>query len=103
MAAATFESSLAILKRSDVAFSLGLMTILAIMILPMPSLLLDMALAFSLAFSILIFMTSLFIEKPLEFSSFPTILLVLSLILIKFRCLFLLFLKQLLVLKHCQY
>lgn len=82
MATTTFNasSSLAILKRSDVAFSLGLITILAVMVLPMPSLLLDLALAFSLAFSILILMTSLFIEKPLEFSSFPTILLVSTMI-----------------------
>ena len=62
--------------RSDIAFALGLIMMLAIMILPMPPMLLDGALAISLTFSVMILMTSLFIEKPLQFSSFPTILLV---------------------------
>ena len=63
-------------NRSDIGFALGLILMLSIMILPMPRILLDGALAISLTFSVMILMTSLFIEKPLQFSSFPTILLV---------------------------
>src|SRR5207302_1862786 len=44
-------------------------------ILPLRTWQLDVSLAFSLSFSILILMTAVFIRKPLEFSSFPTILL----------------------------
>ena len=51
------------------------MAILVVLILPLPTWLLDVSLAFSLSFSILILMTAVFIRKPLEFSSFPTILL----------------------------
>ena len=51
------------------------MAILVVLILPLPTWLLDVCLAFSLSFSILILMTAVFIRKPLEFSSFPTILL----------------------------
>jgi flagellar biosynthesis protein FlhA len=47
-----------------------------VLILPLPTWLLDICLAFSLSFSILILMTAVFIRKPLEFSSFPTILLI---------------------------
>jgi len=50
--------------------------ILVALIMPMPAWLLDMFLALSITFSVLILMTSLFIAKPLEFSSFPTILLI---------------------------
>lgn len=62
--------------RTDIAFALGLMTVLVLLILPVPPVLLDLMLAGSIAFSILILLTALFIEKPLDFSSFPTILLV---------------------------
>ena len=47
-----------------------------VLILPLPTWLLDISLAFSLSFSILILMTAVFIRKPLEFSSFPAILLI---------------------------
>jgi len=63
-------------KRSDLALAIGIMAILVVLILPLPSWLLDVCLAFSLSFSILILMTAVFIRKPLEFSSFPAILLI---------------------------
>ncbi len=66
----------AYLKRSDLALAIGIMAILVVLILPLPTWLLDVCLAFSLSFSILILMTAVFIRKPLEFSSFPTILLI---------------------------
>lgn len=66
----------AALSRGDIAFALGLMCILVVLILPMPAWLLDIGLAFSLMSSVLVLMTVLFIMKPLEFSSFPTVLLV---------------------------
>ncbi len=69
-----------ILKRGDIAFALGLMSVLVLMIVPISSFLLDITLAISIAFSVLILMTSLFIERPLEFSVFPTILLVSTMI-----------------------
>jgi flagellar biosynthesis protein FlhA len=64
------------LRRSDIALALGMMTILVILIMPLPPFFLDFALAISITFSILILMTSLFIQTPLEFSAFPTVLLI---------------------------
>jgi flagellar biosynthesis protein FlhA len=64
------------LRRSDIGLAVGMMTILVILILPLPPLLLDFALAVSITFSVLILMTSLFIQTPLEFSAFPTVLLI---------------------------
>jgi flagellar biosynthesis protein FlhA len=51
--------------------------VLVVLILPMPSrLLLDLLLALSITFSVLVPPTSLFVVRPLEFSSFPAVLLI---------------------------
>lgn len=63
-------------RRGDIALALGVMIILVVLILPMPAMMLDLFLAISIIFSVLILMTGLFIQKPLEFSSFPTVLLI---------------------------
>ena len=55
--------------RSTIALALALMAIIVMMILPMPSWVLDVGLAASFALAILIFTNTLFIEKPLDFSS----------------------------------
>ncbi len=64
------------LRRGDLALALGVMAILVVLILPLPPLLLDFALAISIILSVLILMTALFIHTPLEFSAFPTVLLI---------------------------
>jgi flagellar biosynthesis protein FlhA len=66
----------ALLKRGDIALAVGVLTILMVLILPLPPLLLDMSLAISIILSVLILMTALFIHTPLEFSAFPTVLLI---------------------------
>src|SRR5919106_824000 len=66
----------ALMKRGDLALAFGVLTILVVLILPLPPLLLDFALAISIIFSVLILMTALFIHTPLEFSAFPTVLLI---------------------------
>ena len=65
-----------ILKRGDIALALGIVCILVVLILPMPSWMLDISLAMSITLSVLILMTVLFINRALDFSSFPTILLI---------------------------
>jgi flagellar biosynthesis protein FlhA len=64
------------IRKSDLGLAIGIMAILVVLILPLPTWLLDISLAFSLSFSILILMTAVFIRKPLEFSSFPAVLLI---------------------------
>lgn len=64
----------------DIGFALGIVLILCILFLPIPVVLIDMGLAFSIAFSVLILMVSLWIRRPLDFSSFPTILLIATMI-----------------------
>ncbi len=63
------------LFKPTVLLALALMAIIVMMILPMPSWVLDIGLAVSFGLAILIFTVTLFIERPLDFSAFPTILL----------------------------
>ncbi|NBE07375.1 flagellar biosynthesis protein FlhA [Paragemmobacter ruber] len=58
-----------------VILALALMTVIAMMVLPVPAWLLDIGLALSFALAILMLTVALFIERPLDFSAFPTILL----------------------------
>ncbi len=58
-----------------ILLALALMTVIVMMILPMPAWVLDIGLALSFALAILIFAVTLFIERPLDFSAFPTVLL----------------------------
>ncbi len=66
----------ALLRRGDIALGIGILAIIVVLILPLPSVLLDFCLALSITFSVLILMTTLFIQRPLEFSAFPTVLLI---------------------------
>ncbi|RVI06425.1 EscV/YscV/HrcV family type III secretion system export apparatus protein, partial [Sinorhizobium meliloti] len=67
-------------KSRDVGFALGIVMILSILFLPIPPFLIDLGLAFSISFSVLILMVALWIQRPLDFSSFPTILLISTMI-----------------------
>jgi flagellar biosynthesis protein FlhA len=72
----SFKDVVDLLKRGDIGLALGILTILVVLVVPLPPLILDLLLAVSIILSILILMTSLFIQAPLEFSSFPTVLLI---------------------------
>lgn len=58
-----------------ILMAMSLMAVIVMMILPMPAWVLDIGLAASFAFAILIFTVTLFVERPLDFSAFPTVLL----------------------------
>lgn len=63
-------------EHRDILFAIGIVAILAVLLVPVPTGLLDMLLGISITFSVLVLMTVLFISRPLDFSSFPTILLI---------------------------
>jgi flagellar biosynthesis protein FlhA len=63
------------LFQPTVLLALALMTVIAMMILPVPAWVLDVGLALSFALAILMLTITLFIERPLDFSAFPMILL----------------------------
>lgn len=72
----------AILKntmRGEIYLGVGVLLILAILLVPLPSWLMDFLLAISITSSVLVLMTALLIKKPLEFTAFPTVLLLTTL------------------------
>ncbi len=64
----------------DIGFAGAIIAVLSIFFLPVPAFLIDIGLAFSIAFSVLVLMVALWIERPLDFSAFPTVLLVATLL-----------------------
>lgn len=64
------------LKNNDILLAVGLVVIIAMMIIPLPSVLLDVLLTLNISVSIVILLVCLYTTEPLNYSSFPTILLV---------------------------
>lgn len=67
-------------KYRDIVLACSIVGILMVLLFPIPTVLLDFLLAFSVGSSLIILMTTLFIIRPLELSIFPTILLVTTLL-----------------------
>ena len=65
---------------TDVGLALGVLLLLSILIIPLPTFVLDMGLSVSITASVLILMVALFLERPLDFTSFPTLLLLTTLL-----------------------
>jgi flagellar biosynthesis protein FlhA len=68
------------LIHQDLLFAAALVTLVAVLVLPMPTWLVDIGLSTSITLSVLILMVAIWIDKPLDFSSFPTVLLVATLL-----------------------
>jgi flagellar biosynthesis protein FlhA len=65
-----------ILRNGDIVLAFGVIGILLVLLIPVPTFIMDILLAFSMTTAVLILMTTLFIKEPLELSAFPTLLLV---------------------------
>ncbi len=67
-------------KQGDLLLAGGVVTILFVMLVPLPTFFLDMLLSLSISLSLVILVTSMFMLSPLEFSIFPSLLLVTTLL-----------------------
>jgi len=67
-------------KQGDFLLAGGVILTLFVMLVPLPTIILDVLLAFSISFSLVILITSMFMTSPLEFSIFPSVLLVTTLL-----------------------
>ena len=65
-----------VLRNTDLFLAIGVVGIIMLLVLPLPTLLLDLLLTVSIAVSVLILFVALFILRPLDFSAFPTVLLI---------------------------
>ncbi len=68
-----------LIGQRDLSVVLFVMAILAIIIVPLPSSILDVLLTISIAVSVLILLISLYVPKPTDLSTFPTLILILTL------------------------
>lgn len=66
-------------QNSDLAVAIGLLAVLGVMIIPVHPMILDLLLALTLSFSVIILLVSVYTKKPLDFSTFPAVLLVTTL------------------------
>lgn len=67
------------MRSSDMVVALGVVAILIVMVLPLPSFLIDIFLSLSIAMSLVLLLTAVYTQKALEFSVFPSLLLMLTL------------------------
>lgn len=67
------------LQRSELLLSVALLGLLVVFLIPLPTFLLDLLLAFNLSATILLLLITLTVRQPLEFSTFPSLLLLLTL------------------------
>ncbi len=65
-------------SHGDVLLAVGIVVILGLMILPVPTFVLDILLTLNITLAILILMVALHINHPLELSIFPSLLLILT-------------------------
>ncbi len=65
--------------RSDLGIGLAVVLIIAVMMIPVPSFVLDLLIATNVTISIVLLLLSLYIIEPVEFSIFPTVLLLVTL------------------------
>jgi flagellar biosynthesis protein FlhA len=63
-------------KQTDLLLGGGVIGILTVLIVPLPSILLDVLIAFNLTLSLLVLLVAMYIRRPLELSVFPSLLLV---------------------------
>ncbi len=68
-----------ILANSNVLSAAAVLGILGLMVVPVPPLLLDLMLTFSISFSVTVLLVSLYLKEPLQFNAFPSLLLILTL------------------------
>ena len=68
-----------LLGQTDILLAAGIITIVGMMIIPLPAALLDMLLTINLAGSVVILLVAIYTQEPLKFSVFPSLLLVTTL------------------------
>jgi flagellar biosynthesis protein FlhA len=68
-----------ILSHTNVFAALALVGVLALMIVPIPTPLLDVLLTFDIAVAMVVLLVTVYLKQPLEFSVFPSLLLIVTL------------------------
>lgn len=62
-------------NRTDILVAVGVVAVVMMLIIPLPTVILDMLMAFNIVLSLLVILIVLYVRRALEFSVFPTLLL----------------------------
>src|SRR3954468_8966367 len=66
-------------RLSQLAVPIGVVAIVVMLVVPMPSQLLDLLIALNITGAVLVVLVSMYVHRPLDFSSFPSLLLIATL------------------------
>ena len=80
MNAATFLNNLQDVARTGLGAPLLVITMLAMMVLPLPAFLLDVFFTFNIAFALVVLLVAVYMVRALDFAVFPTVILVATLL-----------------------
>nr|WP_282010894.1 flagellar biosynthesis protein FlhA [Nitrospina watsonii] len=80
MATQTQVQSIMASRPREIGIALGMISILVVMVIPIPTFILDLLLSFSLTFSLVILLVAIFMISALDFSVFPSLLLLVTLV-----------------------
>ncbi|HZT79870.1 MAG TPA: flagellar biosynthesis protein FlhA [Gemmataceae bacterium] len=75
----TADSNLSFTQRSELVLSVALLGVLVVLLVPLPTWLLDVLLALNVALTVLLLLVTLGARQPLDFSVFPSLLLLMTL------------------------
>ncbi|MDE6735393.1 MAG: FHIPEP family type III secretion protein, partial [Desulfovibrio sp.] len=67
-------------KHGELALAAGVVVILFVMLVPLPTFFMDIMLCVSISISLLVLVTTMFMNSPLEFTIFPSLLLITTLL-----------------------
>ena len=67
-------------KNGEIGLAAGVVVILFVMLVPLPTFFMDIMLCVSISISLLILVTTMFMNSPLEFTIFPSLLLITTLL-----------------------
>src|ERR1700760_836904 len=68
------------LIRTGIGVPVGVLAVLAMVVLPLPPMILDVLFTFNIALSLVIVMAVFYVARPIEFGVFPTVLLLATLL-----------------------
>ncbi|MDR3557639.1 MAG: flagellar biosynthesis protein FlhA [Syntrophobacteraceae bacterium] len=74
-----WKDRLKVISDGDALLGIGMVAILSVMLLPLPSMFLDVLLIINISAAFVILLTSIYSSKPLDFAIFPSLLLVTTL------------------------
>jgi flagellar biosynthesis protein FlhA len=67
------------MSSGEMLIPIGFVIVVVLMVIPIPTILLDLFLAFNISLSLIVLLLAMYTLKPLEFSTFPSLLLVMTL------------------------